>query len=90
MKMVGATNAFIRWPFVFEGFLLGITGGALAYIGQWAIYRYATEKITENIQMVSLLEFDAISVPMLLAFLVAGFIVGIGGSVLTIRKFMRV
>jgi len=90
MKMVGATNAFIRWPFVIEGFLLGITGGALAYVGQWAIYSYATEKIIESIQMVKLLDFEAISIPMLLAFLTAGFVVGIGGSVLTIRKFMRV
>jgi cell division transport system permease protein len=90
MKMVGATNSFIRWPFVFEGFLLGITGGALAFLGQWAIYRYATVKITETMQMIQLLNFHSIATPMLLVFIIAGFIVGVGGSVLTIRKFMRV
>lgn len=90
MKMVGATNAFIRWPFVFEGFLLGIAGGALAFIGQWAIYRYATIKIISNMQMLKLLDFHSIASPMLTVFLIAGFIIGVGGSVLTIRKFMRV
>jgi cell division transport system permease protein len=90
MKMVGATNAFIRWPFVFEGSLLGITGGALAFIGQWLIYRYAIIKITESFQIIQLVDFNSVSVPMLLLFLVIGFSVGAGGSVLTIRKFMRV
>lgn len=90
MKMVGATNAFIRWPFVFEGFMLGITGGALAYVGQWLIYRYATDKIIESAHMLELLDFSAIAAPLLIVFVAAGFVVGIGGSVLTIRKFLKV
>ena len=36
MKMVGATNGFIRWPFVYEGFMLGLTGAILAFLLQWA------------------------------------------------------
>lgn len=90
MKMVGATNAFIRWPFVFEGFLLGLSGGALAFFCQWGIYRYATVKIVENMQMLHLLNFKSIAAPMLSVFLIVGFLIGVGGSVLTIRKFMRV
>ena len=90
MKMVGATNAFIRWPFVFEGFSLGITGGALAFLCQWGIYSYATGKITESMRMVTLLNFHTIAAPMLLVFVIVGFLIGVGGSVLTIRKFLRV
>ena len=38
MKMVGATNSFIRWPFVFEGLLLGVLGAVLAFLLQWLLY----------------------------------------------------
>ena len=37
MKMVGATNGFIRWPFVYEGFMLGLTGAVLAFLLQWGL-----------------------------------------------------
>lgn len=90
MKMVGAANAFIRWPFVFEGFILGTFGGALAFVGQWAIYEYAVRKISDALSIINLIDFHNIAVPMLILFILAGFLVGIGGSVLTIRKFMRV
>ncbi|MGI6578213.1 MAG: permease-like cell division protein FtsX [Eubacteriales bacterium] len=90
MKMVGATNAFIRWPFVFEGFILGTLGGALAFVGQWAIYNYAVQKISESLSIINLINFQTIAIPMFILFLISGFLVGIGGSVLTIRKFMRV
>lgn len=90
MKMVGATNAFIRWPFVFEGFILGTLGGALAFAGQWAIYDYAVRKISETLSVINLINFQSIALPVFILFVIAGFLVGIGGSVLTIRKFMRV
>jgi cell division transport system permease protein len=90
MKMVGATNAFIRWPFVFEGFILGTLGGSLAFGAQWLIYNYTVDKISVGQTLINLVDFQTIAVPMLVLFIIAGFIVGIGGSVLTIRKFMKV
>ncbi|MDL2288378.1 permease-like cell division protein FtsX [Oscillospiraceae bacterium OttesenSCG-928-F05] len=90
MKMVGATNAFIRWPFVFEGFMLGMIGGLIAFFLQWGIYHYAAESLFASIQMVQLIEFGDIAGLMLVAFVLVGFFVGIGGSLLTIRKFMKV
>lgn len=38
MKMCGATNAFVRWPFVFEGLILGLVGAVVAFFLQWGIY----------------------------------------------------
>jgi cell division transport system permease protein len=90
MKMVGATNSFIRWPFVFEGFLLGLIGGLIAFFGQWGIYNFAAENIPALTQMGALVSFYDISAMLLLVFMGVGFLVGIGGSVTTIRKFMRV
>ena len=37
-KMVGATNWFIRWPFVIEGMVIGLVAGGLAYLAEWAVY----------------------------------------------------
>ena len=90
MKMVGATNGFIRWPFLFEGLILGVFGSVIAYFAQWGLYRAAGTHITDFTQMVQVIPFDSISREMLAAFLAVGFIVGVGGSLLTIRKFMRV
>lgn len=92
MKMVGATNGFIRWPFVFEGMLLGLTGAVIAFFAQWGLYVFVVKKIEEadTIKMLTLLPFEQLMVPLMLAFAAAGFLVGIGGSVLTIRKFLKV
>lgn len=94
MKIVGATNSFIRWPFVVQGSLLGIFGGAVAYFAQWGIYDYACKLVVERagigILAEDLISFSSIAMPMLVIFLAAGFLVGVFGGVLTIRKFMRV
>ena len=37
MKMCGATDGFIEWPFVVEGMLLGLTGALIAFLGQWGL-----------------------------------------------------
>ena len=45
MKMVGATNAFIRLPFVIEGLILGMLGGGLAFLAEWGLYNVVTGKL---------------------------------------------
>jgi cell division transport system permease protein len=90
MRIVGATNAFIRWPFVVEGFLLGLTAGALAFVLQWALYSYVTGTLLRGIAVTMMVSFGELFLPMLAAFALTGFLVGVGGSLLTIRKFLRV
>ena len=90
MKMVGATNGFIRWPFVIEGIILGLVGAFFAYFFEWAIYSKIFSEIVNSAGLFKLLEFSEISGNMALIFLAAGFIVGVGGSVITIRKFLKV
>ena len=48
MKMVGATNGFIRWPFVVEGMILGLLGAVLAFLAQWGVYEVAVKLIVQN------------------------------------------
>ena len=92
MKMVGATNGFIRLPFVVEGFTLGMVGAALAFGLEWVGYNYMVERITavDALQLFKLVEFQELLIPMVITFAAAGMFVGIVGSWTSIRKFMDV
>lgn len=92
MKMCGATDWFIRWPFVFEGIILGIFGALLAFCLQWSIYEILHTAIGNiaNFSFVYLIPFKEISRHVLFFFLGSGFLIGASGSVLAIRKFLRV
>ncbi|MBQ2855160.1 MAG: permease-like cell division protein FtsX [Oscillospiraceae bacterium] len=91
MKMVGATNAFIRLPFQVEGFTLGMIGAVLAFALEWIMYDGLTQKIAEvdALQLFSLVEFQELLIPMVATFAAAGLFVGIVGSWTSIRKFMN-
>ena len=92
MKMCGATNWFVRWPFLVEGMILGLVGGVVAFFCQWGIYGIIVKAVSESgiLSIISVVAFSSISHVVLLAFLVVGFIIGAGGSVLAIRKFLKV
>lgn len=92
MKMVGATNSYIEWPFVVEGMLLGLVGSLTAYIAQWGVYMLVGEKIVENagLSFLSLISFSDLAVPLLILFVVMGLGVGVIGSLMAIKKFLKV
>ena len=92
MKMVGATNGFIRLPFVVEGFTLGMIGAALAFGLEWLVYDAMVEKIgqVDSLQLFSFVPFQELLIPMVATFAAAGLFVGIVGSWTSIRKFMDV
>ena len=92
MKMVGATNGFIRLPFVVEGFTLGMMGAALAFGIEWVMYDALVARIAEvdALNLFSFVPFAQLLVPMIITFCAAGLFVGIVGSWTSIRKFMDV
>ena len=92
MKMVGATNAFIRLPFQVEGFTLGMLGAVLAFALEWIMYDSLIQKIAEidSLQLFSFVAFQELLIPMVATFAAAGLFVGIVGSWTSIRKFMNV
>ena len=92
MKMVGATNGFIRLPFVVEGFTLGMLGAALAFGLEWVMYDALLEKISsaDALDLFHFVPFQTLLIPMIITFCAAGMFVGIVGSWTSIRKFMDV
>ena len=92
MRMVGATNAFIRWPFVYEGFLLGILSSGVAFSLQWLLYEAVAQGVGSNdtLQLIEIIPFQELWPFVAAVFAVAGIIIGVGGSLSAIRKFLQV
>ena len=92
MKMCGATNSFVRWPFVFEGMLLGLTGAVAAFFLEWGVYTLVGSAITtsDTIALITVLPFQPMALRVLGVFAGTGLVIGVGGSVLAIRKFLQV
>ncbi|SDP00634.1 cell division transport system permease protein [Paenibacillus sp. yr247] len=92
MKMVGATNSFIRWPFFIEGALLGFIGSvipaALILGGYWKLLN--TSSLNLNLLMIELTPFGKIAPTMTVLLLGIGMVIGIWGSLISVRKFLRV
>lgn len=92
MKMVGATNWFIRWPFVYEGFLLGLLSAWIAFMLQWLVYASVAKSIAaaDTLQFLNVVPFVDIWTTVALIFGLAGMVIGVGGSLTAIRKFLQV
>ena len=92
MKMVGATNSFIRLPFVVEGFILGMLGAVIAFFLEWGLYDFLEKKIAvvDTLQLIQVVPFKEVIELVILAYALTGFAVGVVGSLLSIRKFLKV
>ena len=90
MKYVGATDWFIRWPFLLEGICLGFIGGGLATIFLYIVYNQVTQEIYEAMAFFPLIPQHPFIDYISLAILVAGIIIGALGSTISLKKFLKV
>ena len=92
MKMCGATNAFVQWPFVVEGLILGLTGALLAFFAQWGIYQLVAKLVIQGngLSLITIVGYESMARMILLIFCATGALIGVGGSLLAIRKFLQV
>jgi len=92
MKMVGASNSFIRLPYIVEGLALGLIGGLVAFLLEWAIYKVVMGKVMAGIAGVlfKLIPFGEIFAPMLVLYLGVGLAVGAIGGAMAIRNYLKV
>lgn len=91
MKYVGATNGFVRWPFLFEGMVIGFIGSGISSILLWLCYRMIQEEIhNAGLVFIPLLAMYPFIVHVAIFLLAAGIIIGALGSAISLRKYMKV
>ena len=92
MKMVGASNGFIRLPFVIEGLVLGILGGGLGFLAQWGLYNLVTGSLMDSLAegFLSPVQFMDVAPMVLVIYLAIGVLIGVFGGVNAIRNYLKV
>ena len=92
MKMCGATDGFVRWPFVVEGMVLGLTGSLVAFFLQWGIYQLVAKNIVQSngLSLMTMISYTSMIDMILPVFCGVGVVIGVGGSLIAIRKFLQV
>lgn len=91
MKSVGATNSFVRFPFVIEGMILGVLSGALGLGLVWGVYELAISQFGDLLKSLNLnaIPFTQYALPMLGIFILIGVVCGVGGSLTTMSRYLN-
>ncbi len=90
MKYVGATDWFIRWPFILEGVALGTIGGGVSALALRSFYAAMIDKIYESLAFFPMIEQYPFMQYLTIALIVAGIVIGISGSTVSLKRFMEV
>ena len=92
MKMVGASNGFIRFPFVVEGLILGLLGAGIGFLLEWGLYNFISSRIMESFagNLFRAVPFSLVMTPLLAVYLALGVLVGAFGGALAIRNYLKV
>ena len=95
MRMVGATNGFIRLPFVVEGFILGLLGAVCSFFLEWGLPAAprgapARPGPPRPLSFLHVVSFSTVVLPVALVCVVTGLLIGVVGSLMSIRKFLKV
>lgn len=90
MKYVGATDWFIRWPFVMEGMVLGLLGSIIAAMVLRTAYTAMAEKVYETLAFFPLIPEQPFLTYITIVVVISGMVVGAIGSAVSIKKFLKV
>ncbi|KAA8674552.1 permease-like cell division protein FtsX [Clostridium sp. MT-14] len=90
MKYIGATDWFIRWPFIIEGIIIGVIGAIVSNLVLYYLYRIVYAKASSAFIMMQLISPHYVATTVFGLFILAGVIIGAAGSVMSIRKFLNV
>lgn len=90
MKYIGATDWFIRWPFIVEGVIIGLVGAAIGFVAISIIYGLMSYKITEGVNIISLVSLGELQFVVTYTFALVGIVIGTLGSTISIRKYLHV
>ena len=96
MKMVGAGNSFIRFPFVVEGLILGLLGAGIGFLLEWGVYNLVSNRVAQAAtgglagRIFSAVPFSTVMTPMLIIYLAVGVVIGAFGGAMAIRNYLKV
>ena len=91
MRIVGATNSFIRWPFIFEGCILGVLGSMSAYGAIWGLYGLVSDRVYQvEAIFIPIMPFSSVSMYLFMLFAAIGVSVGVGGSAVALNRYLKV
>ena len=91
MKYVGATDWFIRWPFIIEGIVVGLFGGLISQLVCMALYGACTRAVAGSVWFpFELRAFSAVSGSLVLILLLFGALMGALGSIIAVRRHLKV
>ncbi|WP_062199871.1 permease-like cell division protein FtsX [Massilibacterium senegalense] len=92
MRLVGATNSFIRWPFFVEGLMLGVLGSIIpilvVILGYTAVYDYLNSSV--QALLLTMVPVFPLTINISFLLLLLGSLIGIWGSVMSLRKFLKI
>ena len=94
MKYVGATNGFIRWPFIVEGMIIGILASIISIVIVGGAYTFISDKLvsSEFMQLINmnLISFSDMFNSIIFVYMLLGIGIGVLGSVISMRKYLKV
>jgi len=90
MRLVGASNWFIRWPFLLEGIMQGIIGAVIAALLLTAVQKTIFERIAHVLVFLPTGNTDPFFLQLIIGLVLGGILIGAAGSALALRRFLRV
>ncbi|HCC00087.1 MAG TPA: ABC transporter permease [Ruminococcaceae bacterium] len=90
MKFVGATDWFIRWPFFVEGLIIGLFSAIVASLLQWYLYGGLIQRLFTALRIVHPISYGSVAPLYVLGFVVSGVVLGSIGSMISVRRYLRV
>lgn len=90
MRYIGATKFYITMPFIVESVIISALSAGIGYLAQWYVYTRFVEIIQQKYQIIEIMPFSELNELFLIIYFGAGLFVGIFGSAITIRKYMKV
>lgn len=90
MKYVGATNAFIRTPFILEGVIIGVLAAGVSFAMQWVVYVYLLQPLVSGLSFITTVPFSSMAIMIAVIFCGIGLFVGLVASAFSINKYLKV
>ena len=90
MRYIGATKFYITMPFVVESIIISLVASGLGYLAQWYVYTNLVEGLVKEYQFINIIEYGQLNELFLIIYFGAGLAIGVFGSIISIRKYMKV